>query len=170
MSLRHPPFDRSQSDGPSFAGDARHNIANLVNLRLETGAEQHRNSRLRNYFLGYREFMEAPPSPSPSLSSEDEEFPKSSPFKRAEKLNKRSMSSTTFRRPPQRRAVRNTAGGGRGESLSPVSPDNEMFLSSRTYGMFPFLPIYFQSLSRGPSRSLSSNHQPQTCYFPIASS
>lgn len=152
MSLKHLSVDRSQNDDPSFPVDTRHDIANLVNLRLETGTEQHRNSRLRNYFLGYREFMEAPPSPSPSVS--EDEFPEASPFEHIEKLNKRSISSARFR-PPQRKTVRDKTVRSRGESLSPISPNAEMFLSSRTYG------LSHRTTNRKRAPSLSPPHSRQ---------
>lgn len=42
------------------------NILNLVNERLLEPTGQQRTSELKNYFLGYKECLETPPSPAPS--------------------------------------------------------------------------------------------------------
>jgi hypothetical protein len=48
------------------------NILNLVNERLLKPTDQQRTSELKNYFLGYREYLEVPPSPA--LSDQDQLF------------------------------------------------------------------------------------------------
>jgi hypothetical protein len=42
------------------------NILNLVNERLLKPTYQQRTSKLKNYFLGYKECLDTPPSPAPS--------------------------------------------------------------------------------------------------------
>jgi hypothetical protein len=39
---------------------------NLVNKRLLKPTSQQRTSKLKNYFLGYKEYLDTPPSPAPS--------------------------------------------------------------------------------------------------------
>ena len=41
-------------------------ILNLVNERLLKPTDQQRTSQLKNYFLGYKEYANKPPSPAPS--------------------------------------------------------------------------------------------------------
>jgi hypothetical protein len=48
------------------------NILNLVNERLLKPTDQQRTSELKNYFLGYKECLETPPSPA--LSDQDQLF------------------------------------------------------------------------------------------------
>ena len=47
-------------------------ILALVNEQLIKPVDQQRNSKLKNYFLGYKEYSENPPSPA--LSDEDQTF------------------------------------------------------------------------------------------------
>jgi hypothetical protein len=42
------------------------NILSLANERLLKPTYQQRTSELENYFLGYKEWLEAPPSPTPT--------------------------------------------------------------------------------------------------------
>lgn len=48
------------------------NILNLVNEQLLEPTDQQRTSELENYFLGYKEYLETPPSPG--LSDPDQLF------------------------------------------------------------------------------------------------
>ena len=70
------------------------NILNLVNERLLKPKDQQRTSELKNYFLGYKECLESPPSPTPSnqdqlfsyldqSSTTLDEVPPTSPSRRA---------------------------------------------------------------------------------------
>jgi hypothetical protein len=48
------------------------NIMNLVNEQLLKPTYQQRTSKLKNYFLGHKEYLETPPSPT--LSDQDQLF------------------------------------------------------------------------------------------------
>jgi hypothetical protein len=56
----------NNNDPNSSCSLSQDNILNLVNEKLREPTKQQRISKLQNYFLGYKAYLEQPPSPAPS--------------------------------------------------------------------------------------------------------